>query len=207
MAGQDTSFQAKIRVARAQLGTALDLFIRHKDPVSVQVLACGASELIEGLSEQADLPTLSTHIMANHPDIDMRRIRGLRNQYWNAFKHFYDSRYKAAREDEALIADFSDRSNDAVLFMAWGDYLRLVGRIPIEAQVLQIWFSATNEGKMAAGVDPTPWRSLFPGIEKDDRAEQKRRLREACEKYAKNREIKFHPKTEPGPLVVSAEHP
>jgi hypothetical protein len=35
--------ELKCRIARSQLATALDLFLRDKDPVSVQCLACGGS--------------------------------------------------------------------------------------------------------------------------------------------------------------------
>ena len=31
--------------------TALDLFLRDKDPISVQCLACGGGEVVEGLAE------------------------------------------------------------------------------------------------------------------------------------------------------------
>ena len=41
----------KIVVARAQLVTALDLFVRDKDPISIQCLACGGGEIIEALAE------------------------------------------------------------------------------------------------------------------------------------------------------------
>ena len=40
----------KLKVARAQLATALDLFIRDKDPYSVQCLACGGGEVLDELA-------------------------------------------------------------------------------------------------------------------------------------------------------------
>ena len=40
----------KLNVARHQLGTALDLFIRDQDPIAVQCLACGGGELIEAIA-------------------------------------------------------------------------------------------------------------------------------------------------------------
>lgn len=193
----------KVRLARAQLGTALHLFLRDKDPYSVHALACGGSELIEGLAETAGLSTLSTHIMALQPDMDMRKIRGLRNQYWNAIKHFYNHTGKAARDDEHLMGDFSDAANDAVLFMGWLDYLMLVKQLPVEVQVFQAWWYATNEARMNPNADPDPWRVLFPGIASQDRQEQKRRLRRTVEKYRKNREILADPRTEQGPLLVT----
>jgi hypothetical protein len=40
----------KLNVARHQLGTALDLFIRDRDPIAVQCLACGGVELIDSIA-------------------------------------------------------------------------------------------------------------------------------------------------------------
>ena len=197
----------KIRIARAQLGTALDLFIRDKDPISVQALACGGSEIIEGLTEQAAIPTLSTHILETVPDIDLRKIKRLRNQYWNAIKHFYQQDGKTARDDEALMADFTDQANDAVLFMGWLDYLLLEKRLPVEAQVFQVWWYATNPSSMNADTDTKPWESVFPNISKQSRQEQKRRLRRAVEKWRANSEILRDPRTELKSLCAGASQP
>ncbi len=194
----------KLRIARAQLGTALSLFIRDKDPLSVQALACGGSEVIEGLTEVQNLPTLSTHILKSFPDVDIKKIRGLRNQYWNAIKHFYSRDNKTARDDEALMADFSDAGNDTVLFMGWLDYMTLTNRLPIEVQVFQVWWYATNEQRINPDSDPTPYRTFFPNDMNCERSEQKRRLRRAIEKYRRNIEILADPRTEHGPLVVVA---
>jgi hypothetical protein len=192
----------KLTVARAQLGTALSLFIQDRDPISVHALACGGAEVMEGLAQQAGLETLSSHILATFPDVDFAKVKRLRNQYWNAIKHFYKADNKTAREDEGLMADFSDRANDAVLFMGWLDYMQRESRLPVEVQVFQVWWYATNEGSMAHNVDPTPYRSIFPDIARQDRQEQKRRLARVVEKYRRDRAILADPKTEPGRLLV-----
>src|SRR5580692_11838714 len=101
----------KLSIARAQLVTALDLFARDKDPISVHCLACGGGEVIEGLAESHDHDVFATHIMQSQPDIDRKKIRRARNQYWNAFKHFFDRKY-LARDDDPLLAVFDDRQND-----------------------------------------------------------------------------------------------
>ncbi len=69
------------------------------------------------------------------------------------------------------------------------------------AQVFMVWWYATNEARMNPTVDPTPYRTLFPGINSDDRSEQKRRLRRVIEKYRKNKDILSDPHTEIVPLV------
>lgn len=193
----------QVRLARALLGAALHLFLRDKDPYSVHALACGGSELIEGLAETAGLATLSKHIMGLQSDIDMRKIRGLRNQYWNAIKHFYNHTGKTAREDEELMADFSDVANDAVLFMGWLDYMMLVNRLLIEVQVFQVWWYATNESRMNPDADPTSWSSVFTGIAGQYRQEQKRRMRRTLQKYRKYKEILTDMRTEAGPLLIA----
>ncbi len=150
----------KLQIARAQLGTALYPFLRDKDPFSVQALACGGCEIIEGLAESADIPTLSTHILETLPDTDYREIKSLRNQYWNAIKHFYMQDRKTARQDEELLADFTDTANDAPLFTGWLDYMMLTERLPIEAQVFQAWWYATNENRISPTLPLGRCRSL-----------------------------------------------
>jgi len=194
----------KLRVARAQLGTALSLFIQDRDPISVHALACGGTEVMEGLAEQSGLDTLSSHILATFPEVDFAKVKRLRNQYWNAIKHFYKADNKTAREDEELMADFSDEANDAVLFMGWLDYMQREARLPVEVQVFQVWWYATNESRMAPHVDPMPYRTVFPGIAKQDRKERKRRLARVVEKYRRDKTILNDPRTEPGRLLMRA---
>lgn len=194
----------KLQVARAQLGTALHLFIRDKDAYSVQALACGGSEIIEGLAEQSKRPTLSTHILDTIPDIQRREIKKLRNQYWNAIKHFTGRDNKRVRDDNDLMTRFDDTKNDAVLYGGWVDYHSLLGRLPIEAQIFKVWWYATNEHRMNPDADPAQWRAIFPGISIANRQEQKRRLRRAVEKYRKDQTLLADPETEPCPLCFSA---
>ncbi len=186
----------KVMVARAQLGTALDLFIRDRDPIAVHALACGGSEIVEGLAKHGDIPSVSTHILKTLPSIDYRKVKDLRNQFWNAFKHFHAPDRKTVRDDDALIADFTDAANDAVLFMGWLDYLMLTKRLPLEAQIFLAWWYDTNPQRMVGGEGV----HIFPGIDKQPRWEQKRRLRRAVEKWRNNRKLLEDPRTERGPL-------
>ena len=56
-----TNQLTKLDVARHQLGTAMDLFIRDRDPVAVQCLACGGAEMIEAVAELQKVEMFSTH--------------------------------------------------------------------------------------------------------------------------------------------------
>jgi hypothetical protein len=185
----------KVTVARAQLVTALDLFVRDKDPISVQCLACGGGEIVEGLADAHGEEPLAMHILKTQPDMDRKAVRKLRNQYWNAFKHFSD-RQGLAREDEALLGRFDDTKNDAALFVSWWDYMTLQKKLPIPAQVFQIWWYALNEERLSPGADIDLFRTAFPEIRHQERAEQKRRLRRSIEKYRNNRKLLADPATE-----------
>lgn len=193
---EDESRQLKLAIARAQLGTALDLFAKDKDAFSVHALACAGCEIIEGLAETSGFSTLSTHILETHPDIDMSKIRKLRNQHWNAIKHFYMHDQRTARNDADLMADFSDQHNDMPLFMGWFDYVQITGRLPVAVQVFQVWWYALYEEKITGEDSVDAVRQLFPGLASVDRAEQKRRLRRAIEKYRTRKDILSDTRTE-----------
>src|SRR5271168_58161 len=100
----------KLRVARAQLATALDLFIRDRDPVPVQCLACGGGDVVEALANLSGIAPFSSIVFEENPDLDVPKWRGIRNQYWNAFKHLRD-RKGFLREDEELLKNFDDTHN------------------------------------------------------------------------------------------------
>lgn len=184
----------KISVARAQLVTALDLFVRNKDPVSIQCLACGGGEVMEGLAEAGGAEPFASHILKIQPEMDRKALRRVRNQYWNAFKHFYELNSKVPRDDAALLAQFSDLTNDAALFVGWEDYSRVQRRLPVAAQVFQVWWFALNEEKITAGLEVV--RTAFPDIKAQPRAEQKRRLARSIEKWRKDRTLLADPATE-----------
>lgn len=130
----------KLDIARHQLGTALDLFIRDRDAVSVQCLACGGAELIEAIAMHQGVEPLSTHMLQTFPDMDMAELRRLQRQYWNAFKHM-----TLNRDDTDTLASFSDTKNDAALFVGWWDYCAVTQKLPLPAQVFQVWWYALNE--------------------------------------------------------------
>lgn len=185
----------KLTVARAQLVTALDMFVRNKDPVSIQCLACGGGEITEALAEGQGEESFVSFIISDQPHMDRKQIRKVKNQYWNAFKHATTHK-GMAREDDELLAQFSDLNNDVALFLGWWDYIVIQKRLPIAAQVFQAWWFALNEDKVAPDADLSMVRTAFPDIRRQPRTEQKRRLRRSIEKYRNNREIISDPATE-----------
>ena len=193
----------KLDIARHQLGTALDLFIRDRDAVSVQCLACGGAELIEGIATHQGVEPLSTHMLQTYPHMDMNQLRKLQRQYWNAFKHM-TMKNGEVRDDTDTLASFSDTKNDAVLFVGWWDYCAVTKKLPLPAQVFQVWWYALNERRLSLGADLTSIRQTFPNILTAERAEQKRRLRRAVERYRHERGVLSDPRTEDSPLCFPA---
>lgn len=189
----------KLNVARHQLGTALDLFIRDRDPIAVQCLACGGAELIDAIAAAADIRTMSTHMLETVPDLDVPKLRALQRQYWNAFKHM-NSRDGKPRDDEDILLSFNDTKNDAALFVGWWDYHAVTDRLPIPVQVFQVWWFALNEDKLAPDADVKTIRRAFPDLSACSRVEQKRRLRRAVEKYRDDPEVLKDARTERNPL-------
>jgi hypothetical protein len=91
----------KLNVARHQLGTALDLFIRDRDPIAVQCLACGGGELIDSIAISNNIRTFSTHMLETVPGLDISKLRYLQRQYWNAFKHMNERDGKPRDDTDA----------------------------------------------------------------------------------------------------------
>jgi hypothetical protein len=77
----------KIECARRQLGTALDLYLRDLDPISVHCLASGGWEVIAVYAEKAGAQPLGSQILKEQPHLKMEDLRKIQVDYWNAFKH------------------------------------------------------------------------------------------------------------------------
>jgi hypothetical protein len=68
--------------------------------------------------------------------------------------------------------------------------------MPVAAQVFQVWWYALNEDKVSEDADFSVFRTAFPDIVQQDRAEQKRRLRRKIEKYRNDKKLLADPATE-----------
>jgi len=71
-----------------------------------------------------------------------------------------------------------------------------VRRLPVAAQVFQVWWYALNEERLSPDADLGVVRTAFPDIVQQPRAEQKRRLRQMIEKHRKNRKLLADPATD-----------
>lgn len=132
----------KIDVARRQLRTAIQLLFDGGDPVSIYSLAANAWEVIDVLCKRAVIKSFSSQAREHVPagnDLKYDYV----NPYRNFFKH-------ADRDPDAVLAMFDESAVDSVIFLAVEDYLRLLNKAPIEFQVFQAWYLASNVEKVAA---------------------------------------------------------
>ena len=196
----------KVEIARRQLGVALCLFLKEQDPVSIHTLARAGGEIAEGLSAAAGKPTYQSLRLEGAPEINGRDFRSLRNQYYNAFKHM-DERGGRTREDEELLATFSEDENPIHLFIAWFDFGVAGNPLPIAAQVFQAWFLALDPSKLASEHGWSMKSALeenFPNLPNLKRHDQIRRLLRMIEKYKKDRGFLSDEKTDHRPLILGA---
>jgi hypothetical protein len=191
----------KAEVARRQLGTALDLFLRQLDPVSAHCLACGGGEIAERLAEKAGATTFARHARATIPDLTIGTIRKLRTQHWNAFKHATTSNGKD-RDDTHLLTDFKPDDNEHWLFIGWHDYGQAGLAMPVEAQVFELWYFARYPEKANPAADLSHVHFIFPALLECSRGRQQSRLIAECRKARKNRAWMAETLTDPRPLVL-----
>jgi hypothetical protein len=191
----------KANVARRQLGTALALFLDDFDPVSVHTLACAGGELSDHLAGAKGAVPFSAHALAVVPNLDDKRLKRVRNQFWNAFKHATTHK-GVPRDDRGLFKSFNDLQNDHMLFIGWYDYAFAAKALPVEAQVFQIWYFALYPEKLDPKFDRTPYRSTFPGLKRLSRQKQKQALRDVIDATRKDLGIMRHRLTERAPLIA-----
>ena len=192
----------KIEIARRQLGTALALYLQDQDPVSVHCLAGGGCELIEYYAKEAGAKPLTSHMMEVMPDIDINEVRKQQRQYWNAFKHAAHQSGKE-RNDNDLLAQFSDVQNDHALFIGWFDYALTMNVLPIEAQAHQVWYIALYPEKLDPKHSIDRYAQVFPNLRSKSRADQKQMLKDAIKRARSDPSMMDDDRTEKRDLVLS----
>jgi hypothetical protein len=167
--------------------------VEDLDPVSVHALACAGGEMAEHLTRKAGAEPFAEHALATFPDLQPRKLRRLRNQYWDAFKRA-TARDGQAREDQELLEPFSSQQNDHALLIGWYDYERAIEALPIEAPAFQAWYFALYPGRLNPAFDGSAYEALFPGLREMSCPERKKALREAIGRARAKPSIMAHPR-------------
>lgn len=187
----------KIEAARRQLGTALDLYMRDQDPVSVHTLTGAAGEILEHYAGKIAGQSFSSRVLGISPTMTQEQWVQAKHKIRNALKHA-STRSGKDRDDEDLLASFSDHDNAIHLFMAWIDYGLVTNRMPVEAQTFIVWCDAIFPHDPA--VDKS--REFFLNAIGKPLVRQKAALKRGIDRAKRIREVMADPSTEHHPLVL-----
>ncbi|MEM9910563.1 MAG: hypothetical protein AAF922_07235 [Pseudomonadota bacterium] len=186
-------------ICRRLLGTATQLFLDSKDPVSVHALASNAIEHADFLAQQHKGSGLKDHVLAMFPDMELRDLKRMRNKHYRVIKHshnFKNEPFDISKE----MADFGDTSNDYILFNCWFDFMGCGFPIPLAAQVFQTWFFRMYPKTLNPEHDfDFP---LFDILMDLPRFVQKQKLCEAVIEVGKWKEVMEHENTDRRPLCL-----
>ncbi len=194
----------KLEAARRQLGTALQLYLDQRDPVSVHCLVCGGCELADSLAAERGQKPMRLFSLAQQTKMDEAAFYRLRNRFWNAFKH-YKTLSGQVRQDDELLGSFTDAENRERLFLGWFDYASAGGALPIAAQVYNTWFMALDRSRFRSDEALsflTELDKVFPGLAELPPDRQHQRLRREVEKARRDRELVNDTLTDRRPLIL-----
>jgi hypothetical protein len=184
----------KLEIARRQLGMALHLYIENLDPVSVHSLAGNSREILDTLSERNNTESFFDHASAANPSLTKMDYYAAANLYRNAFKH-------CDRKDESVTGQFDDQANAHLLFICWFTYANLCGKLPVEAQIFQVWYFNVESHRTSNTNIVELSVELFGDLKAVDQSERKSRLQKIVADYLGDEELANDPRTETCPLI------
>jgi len=199
-------FTAKIYVARAQLRTALWLFLEDMDPISIHALSCAGCEILAEITVATNTfsPSLIVKEYVDEADPNWK-IKDIRNANWNAFKHVHGWK-NTIRDDRDRIQNFSDSENDALLYQGWYDLAALKVQLPVEAQIYLCWYAA-NYPESATPLERQSAEALFKFTDGASRPERKSALYQCCADWRSNPELRASDQTDLLPLTTKLPAP
>lgn len=144
----------KLKVAKRQLSTAIDLYFAGRDVVSVYSLAANAWEVVDVLCRKAGVDSFSVQAREYVPYGKDLKLHYINSPYRNFFKH-------ADNDSEKNLDPIPDSQVEGILFLAVEDYIRLNNCSPVQLQVYQLWYLAKHPEKL----EPAASSELIEGIE------------------------------------------
>jgi hypothetical protein len=108
------------------------------------------------------------------------------------------------RADQELLNRFDDEINNHMLFIGWYDYANATGKLPIEAQVFQVWYFALYLDKLNRDVDRRPYMNTFPELNTQSPSMRKEALRRKIASSLTDLNLMRDPQTDGRPLILPA---
>jgi hypothetical protein len=183
-------------VARSQLLTAIDIFFKDRDPISVHVLAGNAREILEALCRLAAVEPITELLSRDHPGKPVKDFYAALNPYRNCFKHVGKT-WKERKSEQVVLNQFDDSKNEYLLCVCVEDYLRLRGSSPFPMRVLHARFCALHIDLLACAYTRRKFLNPFPGILEMNRYQQKRIALGVLRQSSDDPQVLANPQTEP----------
>lgn len=122
---------SKIDAAKRQLETAIKLFFREEDPISIHTLACAAHEIITVTAKLQNIHT----IIKNNPFIEKKDQKFFHDKVMEASIFF-----KHGNRDTKKNLDFNSDITTYFLIDAVEAYIKLSNEKPPYMVAFRIWF-------------------------------------------------------------------
>jgi len=126
----------KLDAARRLLETAVDLYFRNGDPVSIETLTALAEQIIEDVAKRRNTSALSKDFIAQYVTPEKRGSAKTLREPRNVLKH--------ADPDEEMI--FTPDLNEAHLFLTCMSYRMLTHEKKRRLATIIVWVAINNPG-------------------------------------------------------------
>lgn len=126
---------SKLDAAKRQLDTAINLYFRDADPISIHTLTAAAHQILMDLSKPEGIKSFmkDTSIIRKGKE---KEFLALINEAENFFKH--------ADQDPHALLKFIPEQTEALLLDAVEMYMQLTKEMPEDMTVYRVWFLLNN---------------------------------------------------------------
>lgn len=196
----------KFDAARNALCGAIWLYISTPYHSAAYLLACSCIEIVNSLAPAASkkdrersakqCTSFKKFCFASNQSLETyKTLYGRIRKKYNFLKH--------AASDPTKTNNIPEQLTESLIFLAIHDYTTLCGGMPIEAQVFEAWYIATNPHKLQSGHDDYRAKLdiLFPDITLAPPVQQKEMCRRQIEKCAGMPEL-YMEERKPSPFPV-----
>ncbi len=126
---------SKLDAAKRQIDTAINLFFRESDPVSIHTLVSAAYEILIALAKYQGVNIIIKDTSMIKEEMKAEYIKAL-NEAQNFFKH--------ADKDPKGLLEFSPKQTESFLWDAVRIYIELTKEKPSKMLAYRSWFYLEN---------------------------------------------------------------
>lgn len=126
---------SKLDAAKRQLDTAISLYFKNADPVSIHTLTAAAHQILMDLAKIEDIKSFmkDTSIIRKGKE---KEFLAMINEAENFFKH-------AERDPKGLLK-FNPEETEALLLDAVEMYMQVTKEMPEDMSIYRVWFLLKN---------------------------------------------------------------